>query len=79
MTENPTTEPSVALQPGDFFVRTDDAKKRQGDRTVYRCDKIENAVVRGYEMEGPKGRRTPRMFRSVLLSTVDRVLKGSEV
>lgn len=78
MTE-PTSEPSVALQPGDLFVRTDDTKKRQGDRTVYRCDKIVGNIVRCFEQEGPKGRRTDRMFRSVLVNTVDRVLKGSEV
>lgn len=64
------------IAPGDYFLVKD-------DRTVFRCVKVEPSEggpwVRAYEMEGPRGRRTDRMFRAVFLSKVDRILKNNEI
>jgi hypothetical protein len=65
------------LNPGDYFTIKD-------NKTIFKCMKVimleDEALswIRAMEMEGPRGKRTERMFRALLLSEVDQILEGEQ-
>lgn len=61
------------LQPGDLFTLRDEKN------VVCRATEVRHPVeciplVRAYEMEGPRGRRSDRMYRAISLDRVEAIL-----